>query len=56
MQVIKAQNGMDVNLFSRDTGSMPGRSVFLVCFSTYFTNQNIDLKVGMLSKLLKVIV
>ena len=43
----EALNGADASLFCRDTGSTQGRSVFfsfLVCFSTYFKNQNIYLK------------
>ena len=47
-QAIKALNGADVNLFCHDTSSKQGQSIFflffLICFSTYFTNQNIYLK------------
>ena len=65
-QAIKAQNGAGLDFFCRDTGSIQGPSLlllllllfflFLFCFSSYFTNQNIYLKINLLSKLLKVIV
>ena len=63
-QAIKAQNGAGLEFFCRDTGSIQGPSLlllllfflFLFCFSSYFTNQNIYLKINLLSKLLKVIV
>ena len=54
-------NGADVNFVCCFTSSIEGRSIFvLVCFSAYFTNQNIyilcSIKNNMLLKLLKVII